>query len=873
MGSGHFLVSLIDYLAGRIFTVMSHAAVEAAAWAKDGYASPLIARLASIRERIVAEAAANGWTVRAEQLTDQNLIKRMVLKRCVYGVDKNLMAVELAKVALWLHTFTAGAPLSFLDHHLRCGDSLFGEKVRRAVDELSQRGSLLISNEIRKAEAAITGMEQIEALTDAEIAEVRQSDETFALVEESTRPLKRFLDFWQAIKWLDLDKDEEHALQALLDGQFGNPLEVAAGLKPPIAPTELAPVSPSLFGERPPIQMTLQGTGVASSRDYWALKRLIERAHALAEEVRFFHWEVAFPGVWRDWQSSEPKGGFDAVIGNPPWDRMKMQEVEWFAARAPEVAKQARAADRKEAIAKLRAAGVPLAAHYDRASARAEKAMERARRSGDYPLLSRGDINIYSLFVERAQMFLKPDGTSGMLVPSGIMSDKQSENFLKAVIPSGRLLFGIDFFNKRNDGSLFFPDVYYRYKFCVFVCARKRRGDGIGRFAFFVRSMDDAARERLIAIDESMIQAISPTSFLVPVLRNETDFLLASKMAESANSIRLRELGVFHYCNLFHMAADSGLFATIDDLNGRGAYPNADGSWRRGDDAFARLFEGKMVQAFDHRAASIGFYRDNIFRTGESENTTLDLYREPSFVAIPRFFVDAKDNRWESNYAWALAIKDITSTTNTRSTIAALIPRAGAGHTLPILFERGGSTTIDSVFACANLNAFVVDFFARQKIHNNHLTLNIIEQLPLIKPAAYSCPLGKTVAEAIVRDHVLRLTYTACDMEPFARDMGFNEEPFEWDEDERRHLRARLDALYFHLYGLTDETDIRYILSTFPIVERKDRATHDGVYLTAELIIWYFRALAAGDPQSQAPVDLVIRNAKSTSTSTAKVHA
>jgi len=99
-------------------------------------------------------------------------------------------------------------------------------------------------------------------------------------------------------------------------------------------------------------------------------------------------------------------------------------------------------------------------------------------------------------------------------------------------------------------------------------------------------------------------------------------------------------------------------------------------------------------------------------------------------------------------------------------------------------------------------------------------------------------------------------------MRPFARDMGYDGEPFGWEEAERRHLRARLDALYFHLCGITDEADIRYILSTFPIVERKDRAAFEGVYLTAELIIWYFRALAAGDPRSQAPETALIRAAR-----------
>ena len=121
MGSGHFLVNLVDYLADRVITAMAEAEAMV-----DGYLSPLTARIDDIRTRIMANAEARGWTIDEDQLDDRHIVRRMVLKRCVYGVDKNPMAVELAKVALWLHTFTVGAPLSFLDHHLRCGDSLFG---------------------------------------------------------------------------------------------------------------------------------------------------------------------------------------------------------------------------------------------------------------------------------------------------------------------------------------------------------------------------------------------------------------------------------------------------------------------------------------------------------------------------------------------------------------------------------------------------------------------------------------------------------------------------------------------------------------------------------------------------------------------------
>ena len=157
----------------------------------------------------------------------------------------------------------------------------------------------------------------------------------------------------------------------------------------------------------------------------------------------------------------------------------------------------------------------------------------------------------------------------------------------------------------------------------------------------------------------------------------------------------------------------------------------------------------------------------------------------------------------------------------------------------------------------ANLNASAFDFVARQKVQGQHLNWYIVEQLPVVPPERYEAVrFGPKTAGAIVREAVLELTYTAHDMAPFARDLGHVDAagevrpPFIWDEERRLKLRAKLDAVYFHLYGVTGRDDVRYIYSTFPIVEREETAAH-GSYRSRELCLAYMSALAAGDPDAE----------------------
>ncbi|WEJ17616.1 BREX-1 system adenine-specific DNA-methyltransferase PglX (plasmid) [Sinorhizobium sp. K101] len=372
MGSGHFLVSLVDTLSDQVIAAMAEA--EAAVTWGD-YISPLASRIETIRNTILGNAEERGWTINEEQLDDRHIIRRMVLKRCVYGVDKNVMAVELAKVALWLHTFTVGAPLSFLDHHLRYGDSLFGSWVLGGIDKASIYGSpLLLHEPIRRALRAAASMQIIEGLTDAEIAEAHRSADVFAEVTEMTEALNALLSLIHALEWLNLrDRADRAAIHAFFDGQFGDPMQIALRRAEPALTREVG----RRFGD------------------------ILNRARQLIDEENFLHWQVAFPGVWTDWENEQLSGGFDAIIGNPPWDRMKLQQVEWFAARRREIALNQRAADRKRMIIALEKSNDPLAADFVKANERAEAATRMARTGRLSPPFGRGREPLFAVYRAR----------------------------------------------------------------------------------------------------------------------------------------------------------------------------------------------------------------------------------------------------------------------------------------------------------------------------------------------------------------------------------------------------------------------------------------------------------------------------------------
>ena len=826
MGSGHFLVTAVDFLSDFIAELVENTPA-VPEWLDGEYVSPLVERVAAIRQEILRRANESDWVMDESLLTDQAIIRRMVLKRCIYGVDKNPLTVELAKVSLWLHSFTVGAPL-----HLRCGDSLIGMRVQGSIEELRRMSGLFASSAIQAAENATAGMQRIEEMSDADVAEVRESASLFREVEETTAEMR-------GLRWLTAGMTKKAR------SEFESPLVDFLEQNSQDAYRLLA-IGP--------------GGMDASAADFGALW---SDARALADRERFLHWEAAFPGVWHAWQDVRPQGGFDAVIGNPPWDRIKLQEVEWFATRSTELALAPTAAERRAGIRRLRQRGNPLADQFDAAKEQADRLGQLVRASGNYPLLGGGDINLYSLFVERAMGLIKPDGFVGLLTPSGIYADKTAARFFKSVSTSGRLSGLFDFENRRLGTDLppFFPDVDSRFKFCALIFGGEERRFDETECAFFlhnIKTINDP--DRCFPLAPSDFARVNPNTGTAPVFRTRRDAEITRRiyerhpvLVERSGGGELRAWPV-QYATMFHMANDSHLFRAATQLEENGFYPVQDNRWKKGEESYLPLYEGKMVQSFDHRAASSVVNPRNLKRPSQPRETTQAEHADPAWLPSPRFWVPSQEVHLSMlpNDGWTIAYRRVSISTNARTVISCIAPNTGFGDSVFLLMPDAGLSALDASSLVANLNSFSLDYVTRQKMHGINLSWFLLEQLPVIAPDDYHRQFGGTTAGDLVRDHVLRLTYTAYDMEPFARDLGYDGPPFRWDEEERRHLRARLDALYFHLYGLSRE-DADYVLGTFPIVRRQDEKKF-GSYRTRDLVLAYMSALAAGDTETVVAV-------------------
>ena len=536
---------------------------------------------------------------------------------------------------------------------------------------MNRLGGLFASSAIAGAEAATSGMQRIEEMSDADVAEVRESAELFRGVEDTTADLRGLLDFLCGLRWLTSD------MRGKVRTALETPLVETLGSRPNEAYSLLAR-GPDAVGD--------EETG-GDDTSWSGFKELWSDARYIADREGFLHWEAAFPGVWQRWQEEQPVGGFDAVIGNPPWDRIKLQEVEWFSTRSPELALAPTAAARKTGIQQLRDKGAPLADEFDAAKERANKLGELIRASGNYPLLGGGDINLYSLFVERAMGLIKPDGFVGLLTPSGIYADKTAANFFKSVSTSGRVAGLFDFENRR----IFFKDVHASFKFCALIFGGAERRFQETECAFFLHDTETISDpNRCFPLVPGDFALVNPNTATAPIFRTKRDAEITRRIYERHPVLVDRSQGEerkawpVRYVRMFDMTNDSHLFRTAVQLDSAGFYPVQGNCWKRGEEMYLPLYEGKMVQAFDHRAASVVVNEANLNRPAQPHDATLEEHPDTGWLPSPQFWVPANSCDWPDQLEWTIAIKHVTAPTNIRTVIVALAPYAGFGNSAPL---------------------------------------------------------------------------------------------------------------------------------------------------------------------------------------------
>jgi N-6 DNA Methylase len=789
---------------------------------------------------------------------------RRVVGRCIYGVDINPMAAELAKVSLWIEALDPGRPLSYLDQNIRVGNSLLGVTPALLAEGLPDAAFSPIEGDDRKMAAALKKQNASERQGQHDLFSQSGVPVTNAVLAKRAVEIARALPdsledlhIHQQRQALELAESPELRVQKLLADAW-----CAAFVQPKTAFTRSTAIT----------QAILERFG--ADVDALDLAMAEELVDDLARQYRFFHWHVEFPHIFRvgnDATNINPAtgwaGGFSCVIGNPPWERVKLQEQEFFAARQPEIANAANAAARKKMIAALADSDSPadrrLSDEFEAELRKAAGWSQLLRESGRYPLTGHGDINTYAVFAETARTVINARGRSGLVLPTGIATDATTAPFFSDLVRNAKLVSFLEF---ENEAFLLSHAVDHRVRFCLLaVCGSSAHVDRAS-FAFGTRYMQDLPARRF-AMPPEEILLVNPNTGTTPVFRSRRDAEITIGIYKHVPVLWRDEPEEnpwgLSFMRMFDMANDSGLFRTGDELDSDG-WTLAGNVFVRGSERMLPLYEAKMIHHFNHRLGTYEGQTEAQANMGTLPRLTHDQQDDPRFVAMPRYWVQEFDtlNKQKSkpdkpiydhgvtskleakhwDHDWLLGWRDICRSTDERTVICSALPRSAVGHKLPLCFPGECPELL-----LAAWSSFIFDYVARQKIAGTSMTYFVLKQLPTLSPGVYQSAapwLSDAVTADWIRQRVLELTFTTWDMEALARDLGDAGSPFKWHEERRTLIRAELDAAYFHLYGL-ERDEVEHVMDSFEALRRReDTPQNFGEFRTKRLILERYDAIA-----------------------------
>lgn len=793
-GSGHFLVAAARRIATRLASV------------RTGEADPTPADIQAAMHDVVA--------------------------RCIYGVDLNPMAAELAKVSLWLEAMQPGKPLSFLDAHIKVGNALLGTTPELLAAGVPDAAFVALTGDDRKWVTALKKRNKAEREQSAQ----GELFDTGGLTVDTRALAGRVRDLEQGAsaslddvhrivqRYRDLEHDPAYANARLVADAW------CAAFVCPKAPD--APVITHGVIE----QLQADPSAEAAVRD---------AVHRIAVAYRFFHWYLEFPQVFG---GKDP--GFTCMGGNPPWERIKLQEQEFFASRDEEIAKAPNAAARKRLIAELAQANPALHDEFESALRRADGESHLLRSGGRFPLCGRGDVNTYSVFAEAMRDGVSSTGAAGVITPTGLATDATTAAFMSDTLQSRRLLAFYDFENEAK----IFDGVHHAFRFAVSALGGPARAPREVRFAFYTRHVADVpARRFALAADEVLL--LNPNTGTLPVFRSRTDaeitlgiyrrfpVLIRDEPAENPWGLK--------FMTMFHMANDSHLFRTAEDLESVGATFDGWG-WDKGDERWLPLYEAKMLSHWDDRFSTYQGATQEQLNMGTLPRVTEAQHADARFAALSRYWVaaDEVDSQLPGDLGspWLLGVRRLTRTSDSRTVIPFASPRTAFGDSAWLAIPSSGETAVRWLLPV--VASFVFDYVVRQKLSGTTLSSYYLSQ------AAAPTPHDLVVHGSTLDHSSLELAFTSRRMAPYARDLGDDGPPFRWIPERREAIRCELDALVFHVYGLT-RPEVEHVMDSFFVVRKYDERDH-GEFRTKRLILEYYdlmaEAIASGVPY-QTPID------------------
>ncbi len=759
-----------------------------------------------------------------------------VIEHCVYGVDLNDLAIEITKVALWLEAFDADRPFPFLDAHFRVGNALLGTTPELLRHNISDEAFVVLGDDDKDWTKKLKARNKSERAADAD--QLPLSFESETLNVETSQFTKAAHDADTGIAatvaslraradaWRRLETDPDLVAAKLVADAW-----CAAFVQPKTGANTSG-----------------QGITHATLRALSESPELVPDSvttliNDLARQYRFFHWHLEFPGIFSvpDDGSADAStgwtGGFSCVVGNPPWERVKIQDKEFFGnAGRPDIEGAATAAIRKRMIEKLGDTDPDLFRAYQAALRQSDGTAHILLKSGRYPFTGQGDVNTYSVFAETMRTVTNPDGAAGVITPTGLATDKTTAPFFADTLSNHRLFAFYDFDNEAK----IFRDVHHSYRFAVTTTTGTQRSVHRTKFAFLNRQISDVPEKRFQLAAKEVL-ALNPNTGTLPMFRSRKDADITLGIY-SRHPVLIRDDDPdgnpwgLSFARLFDMANDSGLFHTADDL----ADAKFNGwSYIREGKEYVPLYEAKMLSHFDHRFSTYKGATQAQLNVGSLPRLTDKQHDDPALEPLARYWVernevDAKlENRWDRQ--WFLGWRDIARASDSRTFVPSVFPASSVGNKFPVALpaDPGAASNLHGLWS-----TMVFDYVARQKLSGTGMTYFIVKQLACPSPEQFQSPTPWRCSEhleAWLQPYVLELAYTSHRLQAYASDLGDDGRPFHWESERRALLRADLDAGFLHIYGV-DRNEAEHVVDSFPVV-RKYEEKDLGEYRTRRLVL------------------------------------